>query len=192
MIEQIVNNIAAKYDTAKVWEKVYPFVDQKANADGSVIIATYAGKGQYTPIGYDKFRGIIYTRRNGKIAVSKYDKDSGTGCVEYKEFNIPFRSVSIIKRQFVSDDCFADNTVAENIIEKLNEKFTGLKNDIQAKQVRVNVTSIDDNRSTILSDEYAGQDIKDLLYNYSIVAVDFEVNVVANVFCMVKECEQYG
>jgi hypothetical protein len=192
MIEQIVNYIAAKYDTAKVWEKVYTFVEQKANADGSVIIATYAGKGQYTPIGYDKFRGIIYTRRNGKIGVSKFERDSGSGCVELKEFTIPFRSVSIIKRQFVSDDCFADNTVAENIIEKLNEKLTGLKTDIQAKSVRMNITGIDDNRASILAEEYSGQDIKDLLYNYSIVAVDFEVNVVANTFCMIKECEQYG
>ena len=192
MIEQIVNHIASKYDTAKVWEKVYPFTEQKANADGSVIIATYAGKGQYTPIGYDKFRGIVYTRRNGKISVSRYDKDSGSGCTELKEFNIPFRTVSIIKRQYVSDDCFADNTVAENIIEKLNEKFTGLKTDIQAKSVRVNITGIDDNRASILAEEYPAQDIKDLLYNYSIVAVDFEVNVIANVFCMIKECERYG
>lgn len=189
MIHKITESIASKFTISEVWAKVYQFVEPVTSADGKTVPAEYTSKGNYKAIEYDKFKGIIYTRLNGDVRLQESELTSNP-CKGATEMTFPMRSVSVIKKEFSPDECFADDYFGNKIVSLINKLSLSSVDGI--RRTTVNVESIKHGNQTLVNEEYDGYDKKDFPLQYSYVAVDYSVVVIANLDCLTQLCESYG
>lgn len=189
MIAQITEKIQSRLTLSGTWAKVYRFVEQITADDGRMVPAEYTSGSNYKAIEFDKYKGVIYTRLNGDIQISESELTSNP-CKGSTEFVFPFRSVSIIKKEFSTNGCFADDYFGNKIVSLLNGISLSTVNGIRRTSVKIE--SIKHGNQTILNDEYSGFETKDFPFQYSYVAVDYSIVIIASLECITDLCEAYA
>lgn len=191
MLKQITQRLSSAIEV--ITQKVVPLATQRTTSDGKTFPAIYSGKGQYSEISPDNYAGLSYFRINGKTRISDFT-ELKRACEEIKQYDYPIRLVACIKNELTgTDDGFTSDALALTLIKELNGLDGSLKQDLSANFVSVKCVSYDTDVKDILSEEYKGIDrLKNSIpYEYSLVAIDIEVQVVISTNCIELLCKTY-
>lgn len=192
MMHLIIESLHGKVEDLRIFEKVYPLVEQK-EMDGKTVLGWYTGKGQYEYVtNFDNYNGLGYFRRTNDIDISE-SAFSGAACVSMLNIKYALRFVCCIRRDQLEDDCAtSDDAFAYMIMQEVGGRSGDLKRSLRATSVDVVPVRISTDRKKILAEELPGNDLTDINYEYSLIAIDFSVVIDINNNCMVIPCENYG
>ena len=191
MLKQITQRLSSAIEG--ITQRVVPLATQRTTSDGKIFPAIYSGKGQYSEISPDNYAGLSYFRINGKTRISDFT-ELKRACEEIKQYDYPIRLVACIKNELTgTDDGFTSDALALTIIKALNGLDGSLKQDLSANFTSVKCVSYDTDVKDILSEEYKGIDrLKNSIpYEYSLIAIDIEVQVVISTNCIELLCKTY-
>ena len=191
MLKQITQRLSSAIE--EITQKVVPLATQRTTSDGKTFPAIYSGKGQYSEISPDNYAGLSYFRINGKTRISDFT-ELKRACEEIKQYDYPIRLVACIKNELTgTDDGFTSDALALTLIKELNGLDGSLKQDLSANFTSVKCVSYDTDVKDILSEEYKGIDrLKNSIpYEYSLIAIDIEVQVVISTNCIELLCKTY-
>ena len=191
MLKQITQRLSSAIEA--ITQRVVPLATQRTTSDGKTFPAIYSGKGQYSEISPDNYAGLSYFRINGKTRISDFT-ELKRACDEIKQYDYPIRLVACIKNELTgTDDGFTSDALALTLIKALNGLDGSLKQDLSANFVSVKCVSYDTDVKDILSEEYKGIDrLKNSIpYEYSLIAIDIEVQVVISTNCIELLCKTY-
>jgi len=191
MLKQITQHLSSAIEG--ITQKVVPLATQRTTSDGKTFPAIYSGKGQYSEISPDNYAGLSYFRINGRTRISDFT-ELKRACEEIKQYDYPIRLVACIKNELTgTDDGFTSDALALTIIKALNGLDGSLKQDLSANFTSVKCVSYDTDVKDILSEEYKGIDrLKNSIpYEYSLIAIDIEVQVVISTNCIELLCKTY-
>jgi len=191
MLKQITQRLSSAIEG--ITQKVVPLATQRTTSDGKTFPAIYSGKGQYSEISPDNYAGLSYFRINGRTRISDFT-ELKRACEEIKQYDYPIRLVACIKNELTgTDDGFTSDALALTIIKALNGLDGSLKQDLSANFTSVKCVSYDTDVKDILTEEYKGIDrLKNSIpYEYSLVAIDIEVQVVISTNCIELLCKTY-
>jgi len=191
MLKQITQRLSSAIEG--ITQKVVPLATQRTTSDGKTFPAIYSGKGQYSEISPDNYAGLSYFRINGRTRISDFT-ELKRACEEIKQYDYPIRLVACIKNELTgTDDGFTSDALALTIIKALNGLDGSLKQDLSANFTSVKCVSYDTDVKDILTEEYKGIDrLKNSIpYEYSLIAIDIEVQVVISTNCIELLCKTY-
>ena len=191
MLKQITQRLSSAIEG--ITQKVVPLATQRTTSDGKTFPAIYSGKGQYSEISPDNYAGLSYFRINGRTRISDFT-ELKRACEEIKQYDYPIRLVACIKNELTgTDDGFTSDALALTIIKALNGLDGSLKQDLSANFTSVKCVSYDTDVKDILTEEYKGIDrLKNSIpYEYSLVAIDIEVQVIIGTECIELLCKTY-
>ena len=191
MLKQITQSLSSAIEG--ITQKVVPLATQRTTSDGKTFPAIYSGKGQYSEISPDNYAGLSYFRINGRTRISDFT-ELKRACEEIKQYDYPIRLVACIKNELTgTDDGFTSDALALTIIKALNGLDGSLKQDLSANFTSVKCVSYDTDVKDILTEEYKGIDrLKNSIpYEYSLIAIDIEVQVVISTNCIELLCKTY-
>ena len=191
MLKQITQRLSSAIEG--ITQRVVPLATQRTTSDGKTFPAIYSGKGQYSEISPDNYAGLSYFRINGKTRISDFT-ELKRSCDEIKQYEYPIRLVACIKNELTgTDDGFTSDALALTLIKELNGLDGSLKQDLSANFTSVKCVSYDTDVKDILTEEYKGIDrLKNSIpYEYSLVAIDIEVQVVISTNCIELLCKTY-
>jgi len=191
MLKQITQRLSSAIEG--ITQKVVPLATQRTTSDGKTFPAIYSGKGQYSEISPDNYAGLSYFRINGRTRISDFT-ELKRACEEIKQYDYPIRLVACIKNELTgTDDGFTSDALALTLIKALNGLDGSLKQDLSANFTSVKCVSYDTDVKDILTEEYKGIDrLKNSIpYEYSLIAIDIEVQVVISTNCIELLCKTY-
>lgn len=188
----IIESLHGKIEDLRLFEKVYPLVEQK-EIEGRTILAYYTGKGQYEHItNFDNFNGVGYFRLHDDAEISTSNIENA-GCSSMLNVKYPIRFVCCIRRDQLEDDCaFSDDNFAYSIITELAGNSIDIKLASKAAKVSVNPLRISTDRKKILEQELPGNDLKDINYEFSLISIDLNIEIDIDKKCILTPCEIYG
>ena len=191
MLEAIVKRLSSSIEDKT--QKVIPLAKQLTNADGKMWPAEYVGNGNYKDFSIDNFAGLSYFRLRSKAIISEVEQN-GRPLNDLNSFLYPIRLVCAIQNSVVGkDDSFSPDALALTIVKQLNESNGNLKQDLSAQKATIRCESYDTDVKSILSEEYFGiERLKNSIpYNYSLVAIDINVDVIISNNCLANICKPY-
>lgn len=191
MLRQISERLSAS--VAGITQKVIPLATQRNTSDGKTFPAIYQGKGQYSEISADNYAGLCYFRINGKTRISDYS-ELKRACDDVKQYEYQLRLVACIKNELTGvDDSYSSDALALSFIKLLNGTDGNLKQDLNANFVSVKCLSYDTDVKDILNEEYRGiERLKNSIpYEYSLIAIDINVEVIISSSCIELLCKSY-
>lgn len=191
MIANIIESLDAGIECMSLFEKIYPLVEQK-ESDGKTILAYNKGKGQYEHVtNFDNHNGICYFRQISDVEISKTENPN-KACADLLLVKYVLRCVCCIKRdQLPIDCCSSDDEFAWIIAKELTGRGGSLKSALGAQKVYILATKISTDRKKILADELPSDKIIDINYNYSLVAIDFSIDIDIQKSCISLLCDSY-
>ena len=165
MIKESIQFIADKLTELNIFEKVYSQVELVID------------------------NGTAYVRKNGKISISDIDLTGFPACQIAKQLIIPLRVVGYKRKSKLPVDCsYTEDILAETIFSYLSNNTKDLKRVANAIQVKIKVISIDTNSSNVWNDETNGVEQVDINYEIACVALDLELELIADTKCLTNEC----
>jgi len=191
MLKQITQRLSSAIEG--ITQKVVPLATQRNTSDGKTFPAIYSGKGQYSEISPDNYAGLSYFRINGKTRISDFT-ELKRACEDIKQYEYTLRLVTCIKNELTgTEDAFTSDALALSLIKELNGLDGNLKQDLSANFVNVKCVSYDTDVKDILIEEYKGiERLKNSIpYEYSLIAIDIEVQVVISTECIELLCKTY-
>lgn len=186
MIDIIVNNLGEKVKATKIYSSVICFAEMSIDGEGKVQPKAYTSNGQLQNVSdFDNIAGVCYFRKNGKIQMERISNDNlaRTACDYLLQLNIPLRFVGMVPKKLFTDDAFTDDRIALQIIKILEEKHSSIIIELDARSVSIEVSEYDTDSINIAREEYQGIERKDMNYNMSYIAINFQANVLIS-----KEC----
>lgn len=188
----IIESLHGKIEDLRLFEKVYPLIEQK-EIEGRTILAYYLGKGQYEHItNFDNFNGVAYFRLYDDAEISTSSIENAS-CSNMLNVKYPIRFVCCIRRDQLADDCaFSDDNFAYSIITELAGNSIDIKLAAKAAKVSVNPLRISTDRKKILEQELAGNDLKDINYEFTLISIDLSIEIDIDQKCILTPCEIYG
>ena len=188
----IIESLHGKIEDLRLFEKVYPLVEQK-EIEGRTILAYYLGKGQYEHItNFDNFNGVAYFRLHDDAEISTSSIENAS-CSNMLNVKYPIRFVCCIRRDQLADDCaFSDDAFAYSIITELAGNSIDIKLAAKAAKVSVNPLRISTDRKKILEQELTGNDLKDINYEFTLISIDLSIEIDIDQKCILIPCEIYG
>lgn len=192
MIDKIVESMHGKVEDLRLFEKVYPLAEQK-EVEGRTVLASYIGKGEYEYItNFDNYNGVAYFRKTEDTEISR-SEIGDIACGTLLNIRYPLRFVCCIRRDQLPEDCaFSDDSFAYQIIQELTDVTPTFKSALKAVQASSRAVSFSTDRKKILNQELPGNDIIDINYQYSLIAIEFNVTIDIDQNCILTPCETYG
>lgn len=191
MLKQLTQRLSSAIEG--ITQRVVPLATQRTTSDGKTFPAIYSGNGQYSEISPDNYAGLSYFRINGRTRISDFT-ELKRACDEIKQYDYPIRLVACIKNELTgTDDGFTSDALALTLIKELNGLDGSLKQDLSANFTSVKCVSYDTDVKDILTEEYKGMDrLKNSIpYEYSLIAIDIEVQVIISTDCIELLCKTY-
>lgn len=192
MLEAIICYLIAKLNQTNYFEQSFALASlaRKSSNEDALRPVIYTGKGQLKDITvYDHRNGVSYFRLSGKENSEEINNDEMVPCRTELQIIHPLRLIACVPKSKLSkDDAFSDDRVANSLRKVLTENAGPLKNALKANSVSFSVTSINTNHREILGEEYPGADIKEINFNYSLAAIEFNATVKIYSDCIESEC----
>lgn len=195
MLERITDYLVGKISESNYFQKIYPFVEI-VNKDNASYPAQYTSKGQYEHVSnFDNYSGMAYFRMTGKQRINRAQSNDMIGMCDTKlEITIPLRLVACVQKSTLTkDDAFTDERISRTLISHLLTDGGPLKDELQATSLKIFPESVTYSNQDILNEEYSGlENMKQINYNFSYHAIDFNVVIEIKESCLSTECtEQY-
>lgn len=150
----------------------------------------HIGKGQYKQIFDFDVNGTGYIRKTGATSVAIVTAESlrVTACNDTNplvDITIPLRLVAVVPKVKLSDNSFSDDLLGFELIGYINKRQPAITDIVS---VHGKVTSVISDRDVIWSQEVKGRD-KQIDLALSVVAVDFQLIMRANLDCININCD---
>lgn len=197
MLDRITDYLKGKLSESNYFQKIYPLVEIVSKQDTSYP-AYYTGKGQHEQVtNFDNYNGLAYFRLAGKQRINKASSNDLMGICDTKlEMTFPLRLVACVPKSSLSkDDAFTDERISRTLISHLLTDGGPLKDELRATLLKIFPESVSFSNQDILNEEYSGlENMKQINYNFSYHAIDFNVVIEIKESCLTDECleEYYG
>lgn len=173
-------------------ETYFPLVELKSD-DKKTFPAYYEG-GEYKHVSnFDSYNGMAYLRVDGKPIAQEYT-DETVPCANVLQFIYPIRVVFAIPRSKVkTDDAFAKESLAMDLIRAITTKGGPLKATLLARSVSIMPTAWDVDSIRVLKEEYEDHPI-DINYKFIYGMIGFNVDIIIKKDCIKNSCDEvcYG
>jgi hypothetical protein len=178
MIDQVITYLNTQIESADLYTRFYGLCE-KITKDGKMFPAEFR-YGQYNQVSdFDK-GGTVYHRLIGDVDVNESDEENPVGCDPFHEKTYPMRLVAVVKKRNTAyTDINLSNDLSNTIVFSNNKT---LRTALSADNVSVEVTGISTDREKIFKEEYEGMEMF-FDYEYSIIAIDYNIKITGNVSC---------
>jgi hypothetical protein len=155
--------------------------------------AQYVGGGNYEQVMNNDTNGNSYLRKNGDVSFSDPTglagkKVKACGSSSFVKITIPLRLVMIVLKSKLGDNAFSDDKLALDMNNYLSSAVTTTIFGVQS--LSYNVTGHDTDSISIWSQEVKGMEYQ-MNFNYSYVAINFNVEAIVNPSCLTEDCSPY-
>jgi hypothetical protein len=179
MTQRIVDFLNALVSTVGGIENVYCLAERRT-IEGTEIPYIYSEGGNYKPIEVDS-GSVSYWRLDSKISFSEAD---GYRVPKPLNADYPLKFIAVVRRDELNPLYYSQDVA--NILEGKNKD---LRQQLGANSVTITVNGIDTDTPTIWRDEFKVP-VTDLHYTRAMVAIEINVNVVADRKCWI-DCDSY-
>lgn len=196
IIESIFCNLRDMVMETNLFRVGYEYVEmvQTNHANGSILIKPkyYDGKGTKDVQNFD-VGGMFYIRKNGRTSMTvDTDALTVTPCPSDRivDMTIPVKLVACVLRSTFDSPRFADDTLTEAIINKVQGKINVV--DLGARSGTVRIGSTETDAYKIWGAENQGVAFKESDFaRFAYVSVDFNIIIKADVSCLSTCLNEY-
>lgn len=189
MLEQIICYLVTLATQSNYFEKIIPFARLVTAGDGKVSPKEYIANGQLKDVSiFDNVNGLAYFRMTGKQRIGFSNKNE-VPCYDEFLIDFPIRLVgAVLKKKLSKDDAFSETRMTQSLIAQLSIRHSELTKDLKASSVTFLPNNVTVEGNIIATEEYKGQNIRDINYNYAYIAIDFTASVRIKINCIEQEC----
>ncbi|REJ84525.1 MAG: hypothetical protein DWQ44_09005 [Bacteroidetes bacterium] len=156
--------------------------------------AHYVGSGKYKPINLQSDAGVSYIRQNGHIEIENSGIEPRSMGETYKLVTLPLKLVFCIDKEAVEgDSAYSSGLLFATLMKKITQSGPLLRKNIGAEKTLFDVISYEDRRDVVLTEEFPGSEVKDLLARYTLASMEIKVRTDISLSCLEELCneEQY-
>ena len=159
-------------------ERVYRFTEPQA-----IYPAKYLGGGQYEPVNFDNYSGVLYHRLNG--AQTSVESESRTGCGMDLTITQNMRLVVYCpKNIFNLDDEGSVLRIGSNLRKEVS--FSNeLSDTFKADYVNCVVTSVDFDSVSVWNNEFQNVDFS-MDYHNCLISLDYQIEIKGDKECLLE------
>lgn len=180
MIESIIDYQIAKLDLTNYFDKTYCKVELKSDGEAKYPVH-YVGNGNWERIEIDQLNGVAYFRK-GKPTSAEIDNPLTTDILY--QSNFPLRLVAYKRRDSFDDDEYDADGLGDSLKKSLTFRNESLQITLKARRVTSIVTAVDTDSADIYAEEYEPVPNPDIPFQWVVVALDIDVEVIHTKGCM--------
>jgi len=162
--------------------------------NGVTYPAQYIGGGNYEQVLNNDVGGNSYLRKNGNVSFGKPAgrlnvKTTSCGGDGMVQMTIPLRLVMVVPKSKLEDDAFSDDLLVQDMTSLIQGSVS--LPETGAHSIKYQVTGSDTDSLSIWSTEVKGYEYQ-MLFDYSYIAINFNVVAVLNPNCLYRTCAYYS
>lgn len=188
MLEKVIDFLNLKLQALNMFQTIFCLAESVTDATGIKSPRAYITKGQWQTVNdVDKSKGLTYWRQTGDININT--NQGAVACDEELDITYPLRLIiTLPKKAIKRDDAYSEHRVAESLISTLINNSSGLKINVGAKRIGMNVEKYSVNGEEIFSQEFSGLKKKDYDYKICYLSIDVKINIIINKSCLTTNC----
>lgn len=191
MTESIVSLLNTKLLATGYFKTLYGLADFKTS-EGRTIPYMYCSKGNYKEVSnFDELNGSVYWRKTGEIRVT----DGTSTAVKLNSrllvMTIPLKMVATISRNRAGNDTGSTpENVAMSLFKSIASNLNGnIRQILQAKSIRLELNTINDDTRVIASEEFKGTGLTSLGDDLFMVSITLDAVMSIYEDCIPVDCD---